>query len=721
MKLKTTFSVFFFSLCFAMITTHTSAQALAANAGNSQSICNGSSVQIGGSPTATGGVPGYTYSWSPATGLSSTTIANPMASPTTYTNYTVTVSDNNGGSASASVVVSVDAIPTISNATLTQQICSGGTATFNPTSNVVGATFSYTAFASSPNVSGYSSSGSGIINEVLTNTGTTTETVTYSITPTGPGPTFCVGTPVNYVVTVVPANTIANAGTNQNICGTTATLAGNVPTVGTGTWTLIAGAGFVTNPSNPASTITSLATGNNVFQWTISSNFCAGTSSQVTINGTSSPTVAVAGPNQALCGTNATLAGNTALIGVGVWTLVSGSGTITNSAVAISGLTNLGFGPNVFQWTISNPPCAASSTQVTITAIGAPTTANAGSDQMLCGTTTATLAGNTPVSGNGLWSLVSGSGIITAPSSPNSTFTGLGAGANVFQWTISAPPCGTSSDQVSISPTPDGVPICLVTVDSLSTHNIVVWEKSGVLSSTLLFKIYREDVTNVYTYISSVMFDSLSVYHDYASNPNITGKRYKISLLDSCYTESAKSPYHNTIWLNYLGNGILSWTPYLIEGQANPVTQYNIYRDDLGTGNWALLGSTAGTQLGYTDIAYASYPAANYKVEVVWAFSCTPTRAVNTSWSNFTQHSIGINETTLQNSITISPNPFTSQTIISFDREMKNTILYVKDVLGKEIKTILFSGKELTLEKGDMEKGIYFIQIENTNRKIIIE
>lgn len=36
-------------------------------------------------------VPGYTYSWSPATGLDDATKANPVASPTTTTNYTLTV------------------------------------------------------------------------------------------------------------------------------------------------------------------------------------------------------------------------------------------------------------------------------------------------------------------------------------------------------------------------------------------------------------------------------------------------------------------------------------------------------------------------------------------------------------------------------------------------------------------------------------------------------
>jgi gliding motility-associated-like protein len=68
----------------------------------------------------------------------------------------------------------------------------------------------------------------------------------------------------------------------------------------------------------------------------------------------------------------------------------------------------------------------------------------------LCGNTT-TLAGNTPTDGIGTWTVVSGSGTITNPSSPTSGITGLGTGVNVFQWTIANAPCPASSDTVAIT------------------------------------------------------------------------------------------------------------------------------------------------------------------------------------------------------------------------------------------------------------------------------
>ncbi len=72
-----------------------------------------------------------------------------------------------------------------------------------------------------------------------------------------------------------------------------------------------------------------------------------------------------------------------------------------------------------------------------------------------------------------------------------------------------------------------------------------------------------------------------------------------------------------------------------------------------------------------------------------------------------------------QLSVNISPNPFTSQTVISFNDEQINSAIKIKDVLGKEIKTIHFRGKEVTLEKEEMNAGIYFIQITDINKNSI--
>ncbi|MEI7900419.1 MAG: hypothetical protein WCK89_09200, partial [bacterium] len=67
---------------------------LVANAGADKTVAPGSPVVIGGDPAASGGSTVYTYSWSPATGLSDYTAANPTASPNETTTYTLTVTDS---------------------------------------------------------------------------------------------------------------------------------------------------------------------------------------------------------------------------------------------------------------------------------------------------------------------------------------------------------------------------------------------------------------------------------------------------------------------------------------------------------------------------------------------------------------------------------------------------------------------------------------------------
>ena len=64
------------------------------DAGPDATILEGQSVQIGGAPTASGNGP-FTYSWTPTTDLDDATLANPTATPSASTTYTVEVTDAN--------------------------------------------------------------------------------------------------------------------------------------------------------------------------------------------------------------------------------------------------------------------------------------------------------------------------------------------------------------------------------------------------------------------------------------------------------------------------------------------------------------------------------------------------------------------------------------------------------------------------------------------------
>ncbi len=86
---------------------------LVADAGNDQYMCEGGSVNIGGSPSADGGTPPYTYLWTPSAGLSSNTAANPTASPASTTQYILQVTDSLGNSDVDTVIVTVYPLPSV--------------------------------------------------------------------------------------------------------------------------------------------------------------------------------------------------------------------------------------------------------------------------------------------------------------------------------------------------------------------------------------------------------------------------------------------------------------------------------------------------------------------------------------------------------------------------------------------------------------------------------
>jgi hypothetical protein len=76
--------------------------------------------------------------------------------------------------------------------------------------------------------------------------------------------------------------------------------------------------------------------------------------------------------------------------------------------------------------------------------------------------------------------------------------------------------------------------------------------------------------------------------------------------------------------------------------------------------------------------------------------------------------------------ISIAPNPFNQSTTLSFSQEQKNSSIKIIDILGHQIKSFPFSGKQLIIDKGNMEPGIYFVQVSDENKiasniKIVVQ
>ncbi|MCG9793391.1 PKD domain-containing protein [Flavobacterium algicola] len=159
------------------------------------------------------------YAWSfPGGSPASATTANPgTITYSTTGNYTVSLSvTNECGTVTTDQNIILKPIPTVANSPLTQTICSGSATTqVQLTSTPIGATYTWTATATS-GITGFTTSGTGTIPaQTITTTNTNPGTLTYKIAPSLNG---CIGTPTDYVITVNPAPTIIVQPTASTIC-----------------------------------------------------------------------------------------------------------------------------------------------------------------------------------------------------------------------------------------------------------------------------------------------------------------------------------------------------------------------------------------------------------------------------------------------------------------------------------------------------------------------
>jgi gliding motility-associated-like protein len=191
---------------------------------NADTICSGETVNFG----FTADIVGTTFSWiavdnSNVTGeslsaVNTNTLSDQLVNNTLtdqLVTYTVTPTFNGCAGIPQTVTVLVRPRPTITNGN-TLEICSNDNVNLTLASNIAGTTFNWIA-TDNPNVNGESFSAatnSSLINDVLSHTQTTNQTVLYTITPSLNG---CNGVPLILAVTIKPRPVITSPLT-QTIC-----------------------------------------------------------------------------------------------------------------------------------------------------------------------------------------------------------------------------------------------------------------------------------------------------------------------------------------------------------------------------------------------------------------------------------------------------------------------------------------------------------------------
>ncbi|NVN95332.1 MAG: M6 family metalloprotease domain-containing protein [Bacteroidetes bacterium] len=252
---------------------------------------------------------------------------------------------NTAISNTASLVVS--ATPIVNNIS-SQTICSEGSTTIiTPISTPAGASFAWSAVATT-GISGYTTSGSASIPvQTITTIAIVPGTVTYTIVPSL---NSCVGSSNTFVVNVNP-KPIINTIASQTICSggsTTLVTPISTPTGASFVWSAVATtgiSGFTANgiASIPVQTLNTTAINSGTTTYTIipTLNSCVGSSNTFVVNVNPKPIIS----NQ----TTTVMSGNAfTVIPIGVpsgttytWTTPSYTGGVTGGSAQLTGITNI--------------------------------------------------------------------------------------------------------------------------------------------------------------------------------------------------------------------------------------------------------------------------------------------------------------------------------------------------------------------------------------------
>ncbi|MBO6497549.1 MAG: Ig-like domain-containing protein, partial [Roseivirga sp.] len=412
-----------------------------ANAGSDQNVC-GTNTFLGASYST-----GNIGSWSILSGAggSITSPSSPFSSfsGVVGTVYTLQWTETNGScSDNDTVKITFFDNPTPANAGLDKDIC-GPTALSANTASGFRETGTWSV------VSGAGGSFSDVNSPTATFTGT--EGVNYTLRWTISNG-VCPISSDDVVITVEVNDVEANAGSDQNVCGTQTFLGAVYSTGSTGSWSILSGAGgTITTPTSNTSVFTGTVGTTYTLQWTENSGSCSDTDT-VEITFLGNVTVAAAGSDQETCNTSVTMAANAAsgFRETGTWSVVSGAGgSFADANSPTSSFTGTKGVSYTLRWTISNGVCPISSDDVVVT-LSDDVTANAGADQNVCGTNTF-LGASFSTGSTGSWSILSGAGgTITTPTSATSTFKGKVGTTYTLQWTENNGSC-SDNDTVEIT------------------------------------------------------------------------------------------------------------------------------------------------------------------------------------------------------------------------------------------------------------------------------
>lgn len=478
------------------------------NLASTATICQGSSYQAN--------IPGYTtYSWTPTTGVSNPTIANPTLSPTTTTTYTLSVTDACSNVQTQSIAITVTPLPNVT-ATGTATICAGSQTQLNAN----GATsYSWTPAGSLNNAT--------IANPIATPTSTTTYTVT--------GTANSCSSTATVTVTTVPGPTIT-ASANTAICAGASTVITATQTGGTGyTWSPATGLS-ATNIANPTASPATTTT----YTVSTTNGTCTATAT-VTVTVNPIPTVTVNAPPSC----SGSTVNVTATVNPSGGTYLWSNGAIT-SGINVAPATNTSYSV-----TYTANGCSASGSG-TVTVNSAPT-ANATGATSICQGASANL--NATGGTSYAWSPAAG---LSSSTIANPVATPANTTTYIVTVTNAAGCTDTASATVVVTPIAANVSASTTSLTCGGSANLTatgggtyLWSPAaGLSASNIANPVASPNSTTTYTVLVSngacTASDSVTIN---VSTVNVSAGS-DVTICNGATTQLNASPSGSTIYTN---------------------------------------------------------------------------------------------------------------------------------------------------------------------------
>ncbi len=644
------------------------------------------------------------YSWTPTTGLNNPNIKNPKASPSELTLYEVT-RNANGCNTTASVYV--NNAPLYVNAGSTKHIVCEGSTQLGPV---------VTSYSGTARLRYKWTPSTGLDNDTIaTPTASVSQKTTYTVQVTTPA--GCTGT-ASTIVDNVPLK--VNAGIDQSIsCGGTTQLAVSSNYSGTNILS------YIWKPSTGLSNDTlanPLCSPTVTTTYILTVNSTSGCISKDTVVVTVNPLTINAGVDQTIsCGGSVQLSTITNYTGTGnlkyKWTPSIGlsSDTVASPIASPTSTTT-------YYVTITAPSGCNATDNVIVTVN--PLVINVGSDiSATCGSSVQLGISSSNYNGTDSikykWSPSTGLS--------NDTIANPVATAANITYTLTATTAKgcSATDNIVINIIPMNAPAISYIGINEKNKNIIYWSKPlDVKINT--FNIYKEtNVTNSYINVGTIPFDSVAVFIDMNSNPDVQSNKYKLSITDGCGNETALSTYHKTMHLT-INKGInniwnLIWEPY----EGYQVSTYNIYRGTKPE-NIQIIGSLSGSNSQFSDYT-APEGIVYYQVEAVSTTIAgvkqqikssikSDNLSVYSSRSNIATNGISglIELSDISNQFTITPNPATDRIQLSINSENFEPMkVSIYNILGSVVMTETVTQKVSEIFTYKLKSGVYMIEVKS--------